>query len=181
MSNVLTTIESGAILIISTIILGYLYINSDNKTRKIIAYSLYFGYTLWSTYGVWEVTRSTESILMWVLVCTIGFSFILFVFVENKLISFWVFYITILVNLLLLIAGIALTILGKSCEAELSGNVNQDDANKSKSRFYWIFGIIIFLLLIEGFNTIAFIVFIIAITLYNNYEELHIGDIIHCI
>lgn len=181
MSEILATFSESFILILLTIVLGYLYINSDNHTRKLIAYSLYISYTLWSTYGVWEVTHSAQSIFMWFLLCTIGFSFVIFVFIENKLISTWIFYLTILINMALLGSGIALTILGSTCTAELSGDSEQNDDKKSKSRFYILFGLIIFFLLMEGYSTSAFVVFIITLTLNNHYQELHIGDIMYCI
>lgn len=181
MSGILATLGASFGLVIFTIVLGYLYINSDLHTRRLIAYSLYIGYTLWSTYGVWEVTHSAKSILMWFLLCSIGFSFIMFVFVENKLISTWVFYMTIVANMILLGAGVALTLLGSTCAAELAGDVEVNDDKKSKSRFYIIFGLIIFFLLMEGYSTTAFVAFIIALTMNNHYQELHIGDIMYCI
>ena len=181
MSGILATLSASFMLIILTIVLGYLYINSNLHTRRLIAYSLYISYTLWSTYGVWEVTHSSQSILMWFLLCAIGFSFVMFVFVENKLISTWIFYITILVNMALMGAGIALTLLGSTCAAELADGAEENDDKKSKSRFYLVFGLIIFFLLMEGYSTTAFVVFIVALTLNNHYQELHIGDIMYCI
>jgi hypothetical protein len=181
MSGILSTLSASFALIILTIVLGYLYINSNNHTRRLIAYSLYISYTLWSTYGVWEVTQSAKSILLWFLLCTIGFSFVMFVLVDNKLISTWLFYITILINLSLFGAGIALTMMGTVCKAELANDIEENDDNKSKSRFYIIFSLIIFFLLMEGYSTTAFVVFIIALTLNNHYQDLHIGDIMYCI
>lgn len=181
MSEILAALGSSFLLVIFTIILGYLFLNSDQKTRQIIAYTLYIFYTAWSSYGVWEVTKKAQSVLMWMLVCSIGFSFVFFIFVDNKLISTWIFYVTILFNLLLLCAGIGLTMLGNICIGELAGDTNVDDDKKSKNRFYILSTLIILFLLIEGYNTIAFITFIIILTLNNHYNDLHIGDLMYCV
>lgn len=181
MSKILAEVRSSFYSVIFTIILGYLFLNSDQKTRQIIAYTLYILYTAWSSYGVWEVTKNPQSVLMWMLVCSIGFSFIYFVFIDNKMISTWIFYITILFNLLLLCAGIGLTILGTVCEGELAGNTNVDDDKKPKNRFYILSALVILFLLIEGYNTIAFIAFIVILTINNHYTDLHIGDLMYCV
>jgi hypothetical protein len=166
-------------MIISFILLGFLYISSDQTTRKLIAYILFFIYTSTTSYDMWSITKSKESVIMWILGCSVLFSFLLFALVENKAISTWFYFLTFFINMSLLVSAIGISFLATPCELQLKGITQKQESN-NQTIFIIIAASLCLILLLEGYTITAIIVFIASLSIHNHYKQWSIGDLINC-